>query len=93
MKNMDSKELLLQILKKLDELTQKQLEKGLSTKEIYLDNQEFMQLLKISPRTAQHYRDEGLVTFSQIGSKIYYSLADIHVMLEKHKRPAFPRNR
>ena len=40
-------------------------------KEIWLDNLEFTQLLKISKRTAQHYRDDGIVSFSQIDAKVY----------------------
>ena len=53
-------------------------------KVIWLDNQEIMQLLKISKRTIQHYRDTGLIAFSQVGNKIYYKQSDIEEMLEKH---------
>jgi hypothetical protein len=51
----------------------------------WLDNQEFCFLLKISKRTAQNYRDQGLVAFSQIGSKVYYKLSDVHELLENNK--------
>lgn len=50
-----------------------------------LDNQEFCQLLKISKRTAQNYRDSGKVEFSQIGSKVYYRKSAIDRMIEEHK--------
>lgn len=52
-------------------------------KDIWLDNQEFIQYMKISKRLAQHYRDTGVITFSQIGSKIYYRLSDIEALLLK----------
>ena len=57
----------------------------------WLDNQEFMALLKISKRTAQHYRDSGLISFSQVGAKIYYRLEDIEQLLNKHYNKAFKK--
>lgn len=89
MDNNHFKELLEQIFKQLEELTSRQTGNGMDPEHVYLDNQEFLQLLKISPRTAQNYRDNGLIAFSQVGSKIYYRLADIHEMLLKHRRPGF----
>ncbi|MBL4653433.1 MAG: helix-turn-helix domain-containing protein [Flavobacteriales bacterium] len=55
---------------------------------VFLDNQEFLQLMYISKRTAQNWRDQGIVSYSQIGGKIYYRLSDILEMLDKHKVPA-----
>ena len=52
--------------------------------EAWYDNQEIMQLLFISKRTAQHYRDSGLISFSQIVGKIYYKGADITSFIEGH---------
>ncbi len=45
--------------------------------ETWLDNQEVCKILKISKRTLQSYRDEGILPFSQVGSKIYYKRSDI----------------
>jgi hypothetical protein len=53
----------------------------------WIDNQEFCQLLKVSPRTAQNYRDNGIVAFSQPGSKVYYRMSDVQAMLENHYVP------
>jgi len=39
--------------------------------ERWLDIQETCLLLKISKRTLQAYRDNGILSFSQIGGKIY----------------------
>jgi len=72
------------IVSKLDILTQRFDAKQKQPKEQWLDNQELMQMLKISKRTAQHYRDTGVISFSQVGNKIYYKLSDIEEMLQKH---------
>jgi hypothetical protein len=53
-------------------------------KEVWLDNDELIKLLKISKRLAQTYRDEGRIAFSQIGNKIFYRLSDIERMLMSH---------
>jgi hypothetical protein len=60
-------------------------------KETWLDNQELMQLLKISKRTAQHYRDSGLISFSQVGNKIYYKLSDVEELMKTHYNKAFKK--
>ncbi|MDF2450433.1 MAG: hypothetical protein K0R26_2937 [Bacteroidota bacterium] len=52
--------------------------------EKFIDNQEFMQLFKISKRTAQYWRDEGKIAYSQIGTKVYYRLTDVEELLEAH---------
>jgi hypothetical protein len=50
-----------------------------------VDNHEFCQKLKVSRRTSQAWRDEGKITFSQIGSKIYYKCEDILQFLEQNQ--------
>jgi len=57
--------------------------------EVFIDNQEFLFMMKISKRTAQTWRDEGKVSFSQIGNKIYYKLSDVEELLQKHYVKAF----
>jgi hypothetical protein len=52
--------------------------------EKWLDNQEVMQLLKISKRTLQTYRDENLLAFSQVGNKMYYNTKDIESFLKSN---------
>jgi len=60
----------------------------------FLDNQEFIQLLNISKRTAQSWRDEGKISFSQIGSKIYYKMSDVQKLLDANYKKAFnPKRR
>ena len=58
-------------------------------KETFLDNQEFLLLMKISKRTAQTWRDEGKISFSQVGSKIYYKLSDVEKLLQEHYNKSF----
>jgi hypothetical protein len=58
-------------------------------KETFLDNQEFLLLLKISKRTAQTWRDEGRISFSQVGNKIYYKLSDVEKLMQEHYNKAF----
>jgi hypothetical protein len=45
--------------------------------EDWLDNQDVMQALHISPRTLQTLRSNGILPFSRIGNKIYYRRQDI----------------
>ena len=58
-------------------------------KDVFLDNQEFLQLMNISKRTAQSWRDDGVISFSQVGSKIYYRMSDVQALLDKNYRTAF----
>lgn len=55
----------------------------------WLDIQETCQLLKVSKRTLQAYRDKGILSFSQIGGKIYFKAADIDEHLKYHYVHAF----
>lgn len=52
--------------------------------DVWLDIQETCQLLKVSKRTLQSYRDNSILPFSQIGGKIYFKAADIDHHLKKH---------
>lgn len=73
-------------LRKIEEiLTRKQRS---NPDEVFFDNQEFIQVMNISKRTAQAWRDEGIISYSQVGSKMYYRLSDILVLLEKHHKPS-----
>ena len=57
--------------------------------ENWLDIPETCELLKVSKRTLQAYRDEGILPFSQIGGKIYFRASDIEAHLIKHYKKAF----
>ena len=53
---------------------------------ILLDNADFIQMFKISAKTAQNWREEGLIEFAQIKGKIYYSLKDIQSFIQRHRK-------
>ena len=55
-------------------------------REEWLDNQDVCQLLNISLRTLQSYRDRGILAYSMIGYKCYYKASDVHAFVEKSKR-------
>lgn len=57
--------------------------------ERFIDNSEFLQLMRISKRTAQTWRDEGKISFSQIGAKIYYKLSDVQILLGQNYRKSY----
>jgi len=52
--------------------------------ETWLDIQDVCRLLKISKRTLQSYRDNGLLSYSQISGKIYFKAADVEDHLNSH---------
>jgi excisionase family DNA binding protein len=54
------------------------------TNEKWLSSEEVCYLLRISTRTLQNYRDNGVLPFAQIGRKIYYKASDIQEYLTKH---------
>ncbi len=43
-----------------------------------LDNQDILQMLKISSRSLQRYRSSGKLPYYTISGKIYYKLSDVH---------------
>lgn len=43
-----------------------------------LDNQDLLQMLKISNRSLQRYRSTGKLPYYTISGKIYYKSSDIH---------------
>ena len=61
--------------------------------QIWYDNQEFLQLMNISKRTAQTWRDEGIISYSQVGSKIYYRMSDVQKLLDSNYNQAFKKRK
>ena len=47
----------------------------------WLDNQDVCQMLNISPRTLQTFRDNGTLAYSQINHKVYYKPEDVESIL------------
>ena len=55
---------------------------GQGTSKKWLKSNEVRKLLKISPGTLQNLRINGTLSFTRIGSIIYYKLEDINKLLE-----------
>lgn len=62
-----------------------------TSKKSFVDNEEFLELMGISKRTAQSWRDEGKISFSQVGNKIYYKMSDVDKLLAEHYNKSFKR--
>ncbi len=80
------------ILKKIDEQTALiaaniKIGTKFDPQDIFFDNQEFMKVMNISKRTAQLWRDTGFIGYSQLGNKIYYTLADIQKLMKENYNP------
>lgn len=52
-----------------------------------LDNQDILQLLKISPRSLQRYRSDEKLPYYTISGKIYYKLSDVHQFVRDSLSP------
>jgi len=80
-----------ELLNKVDTLNEKveKINNKYPLEDRWLDIQDVCELLHISKRTLQSYRDKGILPFSQIGAKIYYKATDIQKHLDKHYNPAF----
>lgn len=88
-----TKEQYNELVSRLDKLNTSLIANQKPSQETFLDNQEFIQLMHISKRTAQTWRDEGKISFSQIGSKIYYKMKDVEILLDKNYNKAFKNKR
>ena len=56
---------------------------------VVLDDVALRDMLKMSKRSTAYLREKGLITYSKIGSKIYYRLSDILLFLKQNEIPAF----
>ena len=72
---------------KIEQLTRELKIKHIQDPEIMLlDNADFIQLFKISAKTAQNWREEGLIDYAQVKGKIYYRLIDIKQFINRHRK-------
>jgi hypothetical protein len=77
------------LLKQLQEIKKQLSEKQRNPDEIIYDNADAMRLLKVSRRTLQSWRTAGLISFSQVGSKLYYTQQDISEFIQNHYNKRF----
>lgn len=50
----------------------------------WLDNQDVCEILRISNKTLQVYRDKGILPFSRIKHKIFFKPEDVQKLLESN---------
>lgn len=74
--------------KQLDELTEAIKESNLKIDDPFISNEKFMRLMDISSRTAQVWRNEKRIGFSQVSGKIYYRKSDIEILLNDNYHKA-----
>lgn len=74
-----------EIIEKLDRLEAKMMDTKVSIIDNQIDNDQFCQRMKISKRTAQSWRDESRLPFTQINGKIYYDVTEVETFFNNHK--------
>lgn len=78
-----------EIIKRIDGISERLQNTSNKNEDEFIDNADFIQIMKISKRTAQTWRDEGKIAFSQIGSKIYYRMSSVKQLLDKNFNDSF----
>ncbi len=88
--NKDCQELLQALNEALPYIEQVlKLHKPLFDGERYLTSEELCSILKISRRSLQDYRNNGILPFIQLPGKILFRESDIRKVLEERFRPAY----
>lgn len=75
-----------------DQIKQKKTDYNTVDGEQLLDNQDMLQMLKISSRSLQRYRSSGRLPYYTISGKLYYKLSDVNRFIRESFN-AFPRTR
>jgi excisionase family DNA binding protein len=57
----------------------------------FLTDKEVSAQLKVSRRTLQDYRNNGIIAYYQLGGKVLYKESDIERMLAAHYRESFKK--
>lgn len=80
-----------EIISRLNDLEKEVKENQKFPQEVFYDNQEFIRVMHISKRTAQNWRSNNIISYSQVEGKIYYKHSDVLEMLNKNHNPAFKK--
>ena len=75
-------EMIIQLRNRIEEILKNY--RPIMNGEIYLSGEDVCQLLHISKRTLQQYRDDKILPYIQIGGKIIYKESDILTILEQN---------
>jgi len=55
-------------------------------REVWMDGQDMHDMLHISKRTLQHWRNSGLLPFYKIEQKVWYKRSEVEAVLEQNKK-------
>ncbi|MCW3806195.1 helix-turn-helix domain-containing protein [Plebeiibacterium marinum] len=58
---------------------------SVNPEDAWIDGEDVCQYLRISQRTLQRLRSTGNITYSSLGGKVYYTIAEIKKLLENRK--------
>lgn len=61
--------------------------------EVLMDNQDLLQMLKISNRSLQRYRSIGKLPYYTISGKLYYKLSDVHQFIRESFTAPLPKRK
>ena len=79
------------LIERLDLLNQKISGKQSDPENTIFDNADALKILKVSRRTLQSWRTEGLISFSQVGSKLFYTQKNISEFIQSHSNKRFAK--
>lgn len=85
------KEMWETLVTRLHELTEQVsvLQQTLHLSPQYYSNKELRSLLGIEDKLIRKYRDEGLLAYTKVGDKYWYSQQDVTEFLENSRQAAF----
>jgi hypothetical protein len=69
-------------LNEIKESVQRLIEKDLAS--TYIDSKRVAEILGVSPKTWQTYRDRGQISFIQFNSKIWVKREDLEAFMNRH---------
>lgn len=82
-----------ELITKINELSSAVPVKLPQSNDVFLTNEEFLKLMKVSRRTAVSWRSSGKVAYSKVGRIIYYRMKDVQKLLDEHLNPSFARRK
>ena len=85
MTDSEIKEFFIGISKKIDNLSETLLKK----KAAVFTNAEMKKILGVGDKLLKKYRDDGLLSYSQVRDKFFYSDKDLAEFLQKNHRNSF----
>lgn len=79
------------LIERLDLINEKISGKQPNQENTIYDNSDALKILKVSRRTLQSWRTEGLISYSQVGSKLFYTQKSISEFIQNHSNKRFAK--